>query len=216
MIYEERRIILKRGTFGDYRQFVLEKIWKNLERDGHQPLCLLNGLIGAGAEDVILICGFEDYAAWESAQPLIAGHNGEAPPRDWITHENVRLMRASKHRPSGTTLKADRRAVYGARRWWIHPEDWEAFNRLSFEGVWPAMDHMGHHVLGQFRDAAKISRLEVLNLAGYHDPAHWHATRSPGEHGVPADLVETLRRLGRERESLVLSSHVSLMRAHWT
>lgn len=59
------------------------------------------------------------------------------------------------------------------RRWWIHPEDWTEFNRLSYEGIWPAMDYMGHYVLGQFRNTATTARLECLNLAGYDDPTMW-------------------------------------------
>lgn len=215
MIYEERRITLKHRTFGEYRRFVLETLWQQLEGDGHQPICLLNGLIGAGAQDIVLINGFEDYDAWQSAQGAIAGGNIDAPPRAWTESETVRLMHASDYRPDGPTQPEDRRAVYGARRWWINPEDWETFNRLSFEGIWPAMDHMGHWVIGQFRDAATTSPLEILNLAGYHDPAHWHATRSPGDHGVPADIMDKLNTLGRAREELVLASHVCLMRAHW-
>jgi hypothetical protein len=44
-------------------------------------------------------------------------------------------------------------------------EDWEEFNQLSLEGIWPAMDYMGHYVLGMFRNAAHTSRLECVNLA---------------------------------------------------
>ena len=77
------------------------------------------------------------------------------------------------------------------------------------------MDQMDHWVLGQFRDAATLSSLEVLNLAGYHGPAHWQATRTPAEHGVREAALGKLRTLGRDRENLVLRSHVCLMQAHW-
>ena len=215
MIYGERRIKLAQRSFGDYRRFVLESLWPQLLADGHQPLCLLNGLIGLGAEDVLLIVGFESYEHWLTAQPAIAGDGAGAAPRSWTEDESVRLMLASRDRPTGPTQPHERRSVYGARRWWINPEDWETFNQLSFHGVWPAMDQMDHWVLGQFRDAATLSSLEVLNLAGYHDPAHWQATRTPAEHGVPEAALGKLRTLERDRENLVLRSHVCLMQAHW-
>lgn len=215
MIYEERRIKLRRGGFPGYRSWVLETLWGGLTDAGHQSLCLLNGLIGAAAEDIVLIVGFEDYDAWQRAQPLIAGDGKEVPPREWIEREQIRLMLPSSYRPTGPTRNEERRPVYGMRRWWIHHEDWEEFNRLSYEGVWPSLDHMGHHVLGQFRDAANTSPLEILNLAGYHDPAHWQATRNPAAHGVPEALLEKSRTLGRQRGPLVLESYVCLMTAHW-
>ncbi len=215
VIYEERRITLNRRAFPDYRSFVLGTLWPKLLDAGHQPICLLNGLIGAGAEDVLLVIGFDTFDAWQAAQPSIAGSDDDAPPRQWIAEESVRLMLASRYRPTGPAQPDERRSVYGARRWWIRPEDWETFNQLSFDGIWPAMDHMDHWVIGQFRDAAITSPLEILNLAGYHDPAHWQATRSPAEHGVPAPIMEKLGTLGRDRENLVLKSHVCLMKAHW-
>ena len=215
MIYEERRITLRNGSFGDYRAFVIQDLWPRLLESGHQPLCLLNGLIGAGIEDVVLIVGFENYDAWRQAQSAIAGSDRDQAPRAWVKEESVRLMTASPYRPDGPTQREDRRPVYGARRWWIQPEDWETFNRLSYEGIWPALDHMGHHVIGQFRDAATIAPLEVLNLAGYHDPTHWQSTRNPADHGVPQDLVDKMRDLGPRRNALVLRSHVCLMTAHW-
>ena len=214
MIYEERRIRLAPGCFQDYRTWALERLWPRLAESGHRPLCLLNGLIGAGAEDVVCIVGFEDFDAWQAAQPILVGDARDGPRR-WIESGEARPLLASAYRPDGPTKPEDRRPVYGLRRWWIDPADWLAFNRLSYDGVWPALDHMGHYVLGQFRDAATTSPLAIVNLAGYHDPAHWQATRNPAEHGVPAELIEKFATLGRQRAPLVLSSYVCLMRAHW-
>ena len=55
MLYEERRIRLRSGAFPDYRRWVHSTLWPALEAAGHAPLCLLNGLIGAAVEDVVLI-----------------------------------------------------------------------------------------------------------------------------------------------------------------
>ena len=213
MIYEERRIRLHRGSFQDYRAWALQTLWPQLTAAGHRPLCFLNGLIGAGVEDVVCFTGFEDFDAWQAAQPILAGDSSS--PREWIASEKARPLLASAYRPTGPTRPEDRRPVYGLRRWWIRPEDWLTFNRLSYEGVWPAMDHMGHWVLGQFRDAVTTNPLAIINLAGYHDVAHWQATRTPAEHGVPAEELEKLATLGRQRNDIVISSYVCLMAAHW-
>jgi len=213
VIYEERRIHLHRGAFQDYRAWALQTLWPGLVDAGHHPLCVLNGLIGAEVEDVVCYTGFEDFDAWQAAQPILAGDS--SVPRDWIATEEARPLLASAYRPTGPTRPEDRRPVYGLRRWWIQPEDWLAFNRLSYEGVWPAMDHMGHWVIGQFRDAATTSPLAIINLAGYRDVAHWQATRTPVEHGVPAQELEKLATLGRDRDDIEISSYVCLMAAHW-
>ena len=215
MLYEERRIQLHRGKFGDYRRWFLNTVWPSLEEKGHRPLCLLNGLIGAPVETVELIVGYSDYDAWLDGQAIYTDGTSQSDLVNWIASESVKLLTASPYRPNETVPTDHRRPVYGMRRWWIRPEDWPEFNRLSFEGVWPAIDHMGHYVLGQFRDAATTNPLEILNLAGYFDPAHWQATRTPGEHGVPDHKLEKLRTLGARRADIVISSHVCLMSAHW-
>ena len=118
MIYEERRIRLTPGCFRDYRTWVLERLWPRLAESGHRPLCLLNGLIGAAAEDVVLIVGFEDFDAWQAAQPALVGDVRDGPRR-WIESEEARPLLASAYRPDGPTQPEDRRPVYGLRRWWI-------------------------------------------------------------------------------------------------
>ncbi len=215
MIYEERRIQIKSRCFQNYRDWALTDLWGQLESSGHRPLCLLNGMIGKTAEDVVLVTGYKDFNAWKSAQPLLAGESRQSAPREWVDEEQVKLLEASSYRPDPETPKSDRRPVYGMRRWWIDPNDWPEFNRLSYEGVWPALDHMGHYVMGQFRDMATTSTLEILNLAGYHDPSHWQATRDPAAQGVPAELIEKYNTIGRDRRQLVLRSFVCLMAAHW-
>src|SRR5262249_30170901 len=119
--------------------------------------------------------------------------------------------------PTPVIAVEDRRAVYGLRRWWIRPESWPEFEERTHGGVWPALDAMGHYSIGHFRDAATTDPLQVTNLAGYHDAAHWQATRTPAAPGnnVPAELLEKSREIGSKRGALVLHSFVRLMTAHW-
>ena len=126
-------------------------------------------------------------------------------------------MIAFSGRPLPETPVEDRRPTYGLRRWMIDPAQWDHFTALSHDGVWPAMDYMGHRVLGQFRTAALTDPLEVTNLAGYRSVGNWHETRSgrDPESGVPEDLRKLLVDLGGERAGLVGRSWVQLTNAHW-
>ena len=215
MIYEERHIRVQPGAFDEYRRWAHSQMWPNLVAAGHVPLCLLSGLIGLSAQDVVLFTGFSGYEAWQAAQPLIAGDGPATAPRAWIERETARLLLPSETRPDLPVAPSKRRAVYGLRRWWIDPENWPEYNRLSVEGVWPALDHMGHYSLGQFRHAATTSPLEIVNIAGYDDPAMWQATRDPATAGVPDDLVAKFRTAIRTRRAMVRESYVCLMAAHW-
>ncbi len=60
-------------------------------------------------------------------------------------------MIAYAGRPLPETPLEDRRPACGLRRWTIDPANWDRCTDLSANGVWPAMDTVGHRVLGQFR-----------------------------------------------------------------
>ena len=216
LLYDERRITLRPGVFPSYRRWALHELWPALLAAGHSPVCLLNGLIGKTADEVILIVGFQHFEARQAAQSLFAGDGPSAPTRRLVVEEEVKIILAHPERAPPLNAE-DRRPIYGVRRWWIQPEDWEEFFRLSLEGIWPAMDHMGHYVLGMFRDSAtpQSGRLECVNLAGYEDAHMWQDTRNPAAHDVPSELLMALETKGRARNALVLESYVCLMSAHW-
>lgn len=209
--YEERRIDLRRGSFPAYRRYVHETLWPALEAAGARPLCLLNGLIGMGSEETYLFTGFPDLDAWARTQQTIAGRS------EWIAEERARLLVDSGVRPKDVTPVADRRAVYGMRRFWIQPPDWLAFVRNSAEGIWPRIEAQDARILGLFRDAATTEPLECVLLTGYHGPAHWGETRNHGDSSpsLSEQLREGSRRGGADRGAMTLRSYVCLMTAHW-
>ena len=116
MIYEERCIQLKGGVLDEYLDWAVHRLWPTLESKGADPVCLLNGLIGASSDELLWIIGFKDYSAWESCQWTIAGKAKSQKPRNWIASEAVNLMMPSPYRPVGPVAIDERRAVYGARR----------------------------------------------------------------------------------------------------
>ena len=219
-LYEHRQTTVVPGRFGDFRRLYLEQTWPRLEAAGHRPLCLLNAVIGGMPEEVHTFVGFESWDDWRAAQEITVGAGDPAyrtTRRELVHSEYVRARIAFEGRPLSVTPREDRRPVYGLRRWTIDPEQWQRFTELSHDTVWPAMDAMGHRVLGQFREAALTDPLEVVNLAGYHSVGHWHETRfgTEPESGVPDELRQLLRDGGRERNALVRDTWVQLMNAHW-
>lgn len=230
MIYEERHVVLKRGALDGYRRLMLEQVWPALTALGARPLCLLSGLIGLAPTDTYSFTGYSDSAAWEEMQ-LPLGERLPAPespaweslaaalPRraELIEEEHVRLLHPSSERPQQLPSNDDQRAVYGMRRFFIHPQDWPAFERHSAGGIWVRIEAQGARILGLFHDAAMTDPLEVTLLTGYHGPAHWEATRGWREKpdDVSDELWELGRRAGVARNAMTLRSFVCLMNAHW-
>jgi hypothetical protein len=225
MLYEQRRVIVRRGGFPAYRDFVHSALWPALAEAGARPLCLLNGLIGAPADETYLFTGFADADAWLRAQRLLTGASPDDGATDalrerraeLIVEESARPLVDSGVRPKAETPASDSRAVYGMRRFWIRPADWPAFVQHSAEGIWPRIETQGACILGLFRDAAVTEPLECVLLTGYHGPAHWEETRTTSEvfQRLPGDLRAPDEQARGGRNALTLRSYVCLMTAHW-
>ncbi|MYA02450.1 MAG: hypothetical protein F4038_11295 [Chloroflexi bacterium] len=164
--------------------------------------------------------GSPSWDDWRRGQEILVGIGSDAyrsARRDMIVNETARPKIPYSGRPLAVTPDSDRRAVYGLRRWTIDPDTWERFAHLTEFGVWPAMDAMGHRVLGNFYDAVLSDDMEVTNLAGYHSVGNWHATRTPQapDSGVSPELLKLFQESGRERHALTRHTWVQVMNAHW-
>jgi hypothetical protein len=227
MIYEERRAVLKRAALAPYRALMLDEVWPAWQALGLRPLCLLSGLIGMPAVETYSFTGYPDIATWQAFQQgAAAGAEAAAWERlraalarrtEMVEEEQVRLLLPSPHRPKAEIPAADRRAVYGMRRFTIRPADWPDFLRFSAEGVWVRIESQDACILGLFRDAAETDPVEVTLLTGYHGPSHWEETRQtrPRPDGISEELWERGRRAAADRNAITLRSHVCLMTAHW-
>lgn len=232
-VWEERRAVVRHGSLARYRGLMLDELWPALEAQHIRPLCLLTGLIGMRAEETHLFTGFQDLAQWQQTQHLQqdSGADSTAPPSadgrnladvfarrsELIAEEQIRLWESCTERPKEIIPLDDRRAVYGMRRFSIHPRDWPDFVRFSSEGVWLRIEQQDARILGLFRDLATTDPLEVTLLTGYHGPAHWEETRFWRDR--PPDFPEDLWQAGRHnldaRTAITLQSHVCMMTAHW-
>lgn len=219
MIYEERRTILKRGALTEYTALMLDHVWPGLTAIGIRPLCLLNGLIGLPATETYCFSGYTDAGAWERLQAGPESSLRRVLLRRWelIEEEQVRLLQPSEVRPKVETPVADRRAIYGLRRFSIRSHDWPDFVQHSAGGIWPRIETQGACILGLFHNAGMTDPLEVTLLTGYRDASHWDATRGwrekPDE--MPEDLWQHGQRAAAGRNAITLRSHVYLMTAHW-
>lgn len=213
MIWEERRVTLRRGAFDAHQRIMLDQVWPDQRRSDARPLCLLSTVIGAPATETVAITGYRDAEGWLTAQNA-PPHPGRA---ELVEGEEATLLLGADGCPVEDTPAADRRLFYGLRRFTIRPSDWEEFVRLSAEGVWPVFRLQGAAILGLFRTAATTSPLGVTLLTGYHSLSHWEATRTAGPRPdiVPEERWQGVREAVQARARLTIASHVWLMRAYW-
>ena len=221
-LYEHRVTMVEPGRFREYRQLFLEQTWPRLVAAGYRPLCLLNPTIGGTPEEVHSFVGIPSWDEWRRGQEIIVGLGDDAyrsVRRELIVNETARPKIPYSGRPLAETPDSDRRAVYGLRRWTIDPNNWERFSELTEFGVWPAMDAMGHRVLGNFHDAVLSDDMEVTNLAGYQQrqtTGTRHGRRRIRSLECLTDDTQAVPgKRARERHSLTRHTWVQLMNAHW-
>jgi len=210
MLYEERTINLERGALGDYLKWHRGPARDAVHGNGGRVLCLMAGLIGSPATELLQVTGYPGFDAWQDSQS-----GALTPPEGLVEGEEVRLLRAIASRPKQPFPAEDRRAVYGYRRFLTRTADLDEFAACSGEGVWPRIEAQGACILGLWTTVAATDPREVVLLTGYHGPGHWEATRGdlPMPEGFDKDLWEKGARLGARRNQLTLKSWVKLMRA---
>ena len=209
MIYEERRIIAKRGKAGACADIIRQSMRPVFEANGGEVIALVQGLIGAPTEEIIQIARFPDLGHWQSAQEALSVARMEL-----IESEEARVMRSIASRPKTVIPAEDSRAVYGYRRFLIDPKDQIDFVRYSEEGVWTRIEGQGARILGLWSPIAATSPQEIVLMTGYHGPAHWEQTRIPQARPTDYDEEswERIRELDGARRRLPLRSWVVLMR----
>jgi hypothetical protein len=210
MIYEERLTLTHSRSAEDYLEYCQTDRLEQLRTAGGQPLCLLSGLIGDPANQYLQITAFEDVRAWEEAQDKVP-----PAPSDLIESETARLLRPIASRPKPVVPEADRRAVYGCRRFVINPANLSDFVDSSENGIWPRIESQGACILGLWTTVATTQPMEILLLTGYHSPTHWEETRVTSRQQVDVDqgLRAQESPLRDRRVDISQQTWVRLMRA---
>jgi hypothetical protein len=210
MLYEERTISLKPGMVGEFLRWSRQDHRSIVHDHGGRVLCVMGGLIGSQASELLQITRFPDFDSWQRLQTIVAPKRAEL-----VESEEVRLLRAIAARPKEALPDEDRRAVYGYRRFFTRGSDLDEFVYCSGEGVWPRFEAQDACILGLWTTMAATDPQEVVLLTGYHGPGHWEETRGnlPMPEGFDPELWERGRVLGARRGQLTLKSWVKLLRA---
>ena len=211
MIFEERRTLVAPERTDEYISVSRTEHWASIRASGGSVVCLLSGMIGNPQNEFVQITSWRSLYAWEKAQT-----NAREDTSGLYQSEEVRLLRPVASRPKPIIPEADRRPVYGFRRFIIEPSDLEEFVQCSEEGIWPRIESMGACILGLWTTRATTHPLEVVLATGYHSPTHWEQTRYEGTRplGVDRALWEDEEQLRRRRVEMTAKSWVCLMRAH--
>jgi hypothetical protein len=183
-VFEQRRVILNRGAFPAYRRYIHETLWPSLAGAGARPICLLSGLIGAPNNETYLFTGFDDLAAWQRSQPLIAGSSPDdggseasyGVRQELIAEEQARLLVDSGVRPKASITPEDRRSVYGMRRFWIRRQ------------IGPSLFDTLPKASG--RGSRRRARASSVSSATRRSRSRWRRCSSP---------AITVQRIGRKR-----------------
>lgn len=211
MIYEERTVLVSKGSEAEYTGYCNNEYWPSLAKHGAVPVALLGGMIGDPLNHFVQMTRFPDLAAWSLAQSEQPADNVS-----YIECEKTRLLRSISARPKDVIPIEDRRAVYGYRRFVIEPGNLDEFVHCSEAGIWPRIESQGACILGLWTTIAATNPLEILLMTGYHSPTNWQQTRYAGQRPDDVDqkLWDAERALRNRRMEISLKSWVCLMRAY--
>lgn len=211
MIFEERRIHIKPGSLPAFLGVSREETWPGLVEHGGSMLALLGGMIGDPMNQLLQVSRFPSFEAWESAQQAYGPSRAE-----YVETEAARALRQISGRPKATLPEADRRPVYGVRKFMVRAEDVEDFAHRSENDVWVQFEAVEVRILGMWTTVGRTEPQEVLLATGYTSVAHWEATRGRIERPASFADAEAWNRAGElasGRNRLVVASSVALMRS---
>ncbi|HJO82632.1 MAG: hypothetical protein QGG34_08415 [SAR202 cluster bacterium] len=209
MIYEERRITLKRGQLDAFTEHFTRNVKPALTESEGEVLCTLSAVIGDPTEELLQVTRYPDIERWERAQSAY-----DESRMALSDSEDVRLLRSVSSRPKHVVTPDDMRAFYGHRRFFISPTDLDEFVEHSQNGIWPRIEAQGASILGLWTPIAATAPQEIILLTGYHGPAHWEETRQKPT--LPKGVEQGVWTLGTKartgRSDITIRTWVRLMR----
>jgi hypothetical protein len=206
-LYEYRTIRIQRAA------------WRSLEREysgalaaetaaaGGASYALFAGMIGLATDEGVLM------RTWSNESALSAHSERTLSALPSVIEFDAERLVASV-RPVGATPPRTA-GVYAHRWFWLQPQDWPEFQRLSEEGVWPYFESDGCDIIGLWRSVAPGPLAKVLLVTRYPSLAHWERTRlqsSEPPDGADERLYRRAQDAGRKRAELTERSIVRLTR----
>ena len=204
-LYEYRTIQIERGGWRALPERVAGAFAGGTSDAGGAVYALFAGMIGFASDEGVLMRAWRDDDAFAaSAERTLSALPGIVESRAERLFPGVRPLDASPPRADG---------VYAHRWFWLQPQDWAEFQRLSEDGVWPYFESDGCNVMGLWRSAEPGPLAKALLITRYPSVAHWERTRLQSPDAPPgADerLYRAAQDAGRRRADLTERSIVRL------
>lgn len=204
-VYEYRTIRIARGAWGRVAADIFGPVREATETVGGRVFLLCSGMIGFASDEGVLV------RAWPDAESL-AAPAARSLPGDLVESRVERLAPTVRPR---TDAPPRTPGVYAHRWFWLQPQDWDEFQRLSEDGIWPYFESDGCEIVGLWRSMEPGPLVAALLITRYPSVAHWERTRlqaSEPPPGADAALYARAQDAGRRRAELTERSIVRLTR----
>lgn len=205
-VYEYRSVRIPRASWATVADAAFGPVDAATRAAGGSSFALFSGLIGLASDEGVLMRAWPDDAALTSECERTAA---DLP----VLEESVERLVPSVRPLDATPPRLD--GVYAHRWFWLQPADWQEFQRLSEDGVWPFFESDGCRIIGLWRSAEPGPLCKAVLVTRYASVAHWERTRLQSPE-APPDSDEALYRraqdAGRRRAALTERSIVRLTR----
>lgn len=206
-VYEYRTIRVTRASWPRLAGAVFGPVDVATRAAGGSLFALCAGLIGFASDEGVLIRTWPDDATLaQHADRTLAAADMVLEAVHEPLSPTVRPVDATPPRTAG---------VYAHRWFWLHDANWDEFQRLSKDGIWPYFESDGCEIVGLWRATEPRPQVKALLLTRYPSVAHWERTRlqSPdAPPGADVDLYRHAQEAGHQRATLTERSIVRLTR----
>jgi hypothetical protein len=205
-VYEYRTVRIKRGAWRDLQSELAGAATGSSNR-ASSVYALFAGMIGLATDEGVLIRAWRDERAFVAdADRTITALPSVVESRSERLVPSVRPLDAAPPQLPG---------VYAHRWFWLQPQDWAEFQRLSEDGVWPYFESDGCNIIGLWRSAEPGPLARALLITRYPSVAHWERTRlaaPDAPSGADEQLYRAAQDAGRRRAEITERSIVRLTR----
>lgn len=206
-LYEYRTIRIQRGGWRSLAEEWARTMRTPVDEADPAPYALFAGMVGFATDEGVLMRTWRDEQAYiDRANKSLSAFTSVIESEAERLLPSVRPLDASAPRVSG---------VYAHRWFWLQPQDWPEFQRLSEDGIWPYFESDGCHIVGLWRSAEAGPLAKVLLITRYPSVAHWERTRLQSPHvpdGADDRLYRAAQDASRRRAELTERSIVRLTR----
>lgn len=206
-IYEYRTLRIARGSWRRFGEAIFGPVDAATRAAGGSVFALCAGLIGLASDEGIIMRLWPDGGTLGRESEKALGDAGM-------------VIESAVERLTPTVRPVDplppREAGVYAHRWfWLQAQDWDEFQRLSEDGVWPYFESDGCRIIGLWRSTDPEPLCKTLLITRYPSVAHWERTRlqsSEPPPGANEAFYHRAQEAGRRRAELTQRSIVRLTR----